>query len=154
MFSGSTAASSLSVGVPVNETLYITPTNPSVPVVCGPSMGLPDGVDLSSSCVLFGTTTPGQSVNVYLDVSNYVARSLALPNAGRSKYNHAVTIASLAAPIHRAVRHQRVRFCSSEPASAEPVSSKPASHPAVSHPGAAQPPSEPTAEPASSQPAS
>ena len=43
-------------------------------------MGLPAGLNLSSACVLFGTpTTPGQSVNVYLDVSNYVVRSLALP---------------------------------------------------------------------------
>ena len=66
---------SLAVGVPVNETVFITPKDAGKPVVCGPSMGLPDGLNLSSACVLFGTpTAPGQSVNVYLDVSNYVVR--------------------------------------------------------------------------------
>ena len=65
----------LSVGVPVNETLFITPSIPGVAVVCGPSMGLPAGVVLSSGCVLSGTpTAAGTYVNVHLDVSNYVVR--------------------------------------------------------------------------------
>ena len=75
MFSASTAASSLTVGVPVNETLYITPKAQGVPVVCGPAFGLPLGVNLSSACVLFGTpTAAGVYSNAYLYVSNYVVR--------------------------------------------------------------------------------
>ena len=128
-------------------------------------MGLPAGLNLSSTCVLFGTpTTPGQYVNVYLDVSNYVVRSLALPtrDAIASQAHARLTIAVLAAPIHRAVRHQCLHRCppepaskpASEPVSAEsdspdPVASQPASEPAASPPYAPQP----SAEPASSQPA-
>ena len=136
--------------MPVNETLYITPNNPGAPVVCGPSMGLPEGLNLSSACVLFGTpTTPGTSVNVYLDVSNYVVRVLTLPtHDALASETHALILASLAAPVHWAVRHRRVRFLPSEPASAEPIFPKPAAKPASAELVSCRPASQPASQPA------
>ena len=60
-----------------------------------------------------------------------------------------MTIDFLAAPIHRAMRSQRVHLCPHEPASAEPPTS---SQPNPAEPFS-QPPAKPSAEPASSQPA-